>query len=361
MRVLRGILSAGRVPADVEAYLLCSPEFPGILGPLDDRVGIIQEPVLTAPSRSTRVRWWLRRYPELMRKLAPDVVLHPFGFTRGHSGGVPAVVRATTMLPFDLREISRYGLSRRTLVLLRQRQRSIRGLRRADGVIFLSDYSRREILGQVPEIENSAVIPNGLEPYFRPESPSRRPLDPPVRILYVSTVLLYKHQWHVMDAVSSLRKELGVDLRLTLVGDGEAVAQKKLARRIEELDAASFTTVTGDMPLDNMAAVYREADLFVFASTCETLANTLIEAMGTGLPVACSDQGPMTGILRDGGIYFDPEKPKTIAAAIRRLLDSPKLRHECSTRAHEYAGAYTWEKTARGTYDFLREVSESRT
>lgn len=360
MRVLRGILSAGRLPLDVEPYLLCSPEFPDILGPLEERVGIIKEPVLSSSSRPRRVRWWLREYPRLVRRLAPDVILHPFGFTRGDSGGVPRVVRATSMLPFDLREIGRYGLSRRRLVLLRQRQRSICGFRKADGVIFLSDHSRREILRQVPGIKNSTVVPNGLEPNFRTETPSQRSLGSLVRLLYVSTILLYKHQWHLVEAVSSLREELGTDLRLTLVGGGEPVAQRKLARRIEELGAASFVSTTGDMPLDDIAAVYREADVFVFASSCEGHPNTLIEAMANPAPIACSNRASMPDLLKDGGVYFDPEKPKTIAAAVRRLLESPDLRHECSTRAHEYSCAYAWENTARGTYDFLREVSGSR-
>ena len=50
-----------------------------------------------------------------------------------------------------------------------------------------------------------------------------------------------------------------------------------------------------------------DANLFVFASSCENMPNTLVEAMAIGLPIACSDRGPMPEVLRDGGVYFDPE------------------------------------------------------
>lgn len=357
MRVLRGILSKGRVPPDTEVHLLCSPEFPKILGALEDGVETVQEPALSAPSRRTRASWWMSSYPKLVRGLAPDVILHPVGFRRGDSGGVPSVVRATTMLPFDLREIRRYGPSRQTLFLLRQRRRLARSFQKADGVICLSNHSHRAIRDQVPGIKNSTVIPNGLEPLFRVEASNPRSLNHPVKISYVSTINPYKHQWNVVEAVSLLRERLGLDLRLDLVGGGEAVAQKKLDRRIRELNAAPFTTVSGDLSLDAMAAVYRDADLFVFASSCEGCPNTLIEAMGASLPIACSERMSMPDVLKDGGVYFDPENPSSIAEAVGMLLESPDLRHRCSTRASEYAQEYTWERTAELTYDFLRCTS----
>ena len=33
--------------------------------------------------------------------------------------------------------------------------------------------------------------------------------------------------------------------------------------------------------------------------------NTLVEAMASGLPIACSDRGPMPEVLGDGGVLFD--------------------------------------------------------
>ena len=51
----------------------------------------------------------------------------------------------------------------------------------------------------------------------------------------------------------------------------------------------------------------REAELFVFASSCENLPNILIEGMAAGLPIACSRRPPMPEVLGDAGESFDPE------------------------------------------------------
>ena len=44
-----------------------------------------------------------------------------------------------------------------------------------------------------------------------------------------------------------------------------------------------------------------KSNIFIFASSCENMPITLIEGMASGLPIACSDRGPMPEVLQDGG------------------------------------------------------------
>jgi glycosyltransferase involved in cell wall biosynthesis len=359
IRYLRGILAPGRVPQDAEVCLLCSPELAGLLGTLDDNVEVLKEPVLSAPSRLTRVGWWIRSFPRLVRRLDPDVVLYASGTKRGDINGVPSVAIHHIMAPFNRHALRKYGLSRQTLQLLFWRARYARSYRNVDGVIFHAEYTRDEISRQVRGIKRTTLVPNALEHNFRTDAPpARRPLGDPVKVLCVSTIFLFKHQWNVVEAVKSLRAELLLDIRLSIVGGGEPIAKKKLARRIEELDAGSFTTVAEGIPLDDMPALYRDADLFVFPSADETWPITLLEAMGAGLSIACADRMAMPDLLRDGGVYFDPEDPRSIASAVRGLVEDPELRLRCARRAYEYVGEYTWERSAEQVYDFLRVISE---
>ena len=69
----------------------------------------------------------------------------------------------------------------------------------------------------------------------------------------------------------------------------------------------------------------KNSDLFVFASSCENMPNTLLEAMSTGLPIACSFRGPMIEVLKDGGLYFNPEEPSSIEFAISELIKTKRL------------------------------------
>ena len=52
--------------------------------------------------------------------------------------------------------------------------------------------------------------------------------------------------------------------------------------------------------------VLSKANLFIFASSCENMPNTLLEGMASGLPIACSDRGPMPETLQDRGILSMP-------------------------------------------------------
>jgi len=102
-----------------------------------------------------------------------------------------------------------------------------------------------------------------------------------------------------------------------------------------------------------LPALLSSADLFIFASSCENMPNTLVEAMAAGLPIACSDRGPMPEVLKDGGVYFDPENPDSIANAIENLLVHPEKCQQLAARARELASQYSWRRCAEETFSFI--------
>ena len=99
--------------------------------------------------------------------------------------------------------------------------------------------------------------------------------------------------------------------------------------------------------------------MFVFASSCENMPVTLLEAMAAGLPIACSDRGPMPEILGSVNPYFDPEKPETIADAIQRLIKDDSLRNQASITALEIACNFTWERCATATWKILARIARA--
>ena len=63
----------------------------------------------------------------------------------------------------------------------------------------------------------------------------------------------------------------------------------------------------------------------------------------------------MPEVLQDGGVYFDPERPESIAQAIADLLDHPEKRERLARRARELASQYSWKRCAEETFSFLVE------
>ena len=65
----------------------------------------------------------------------------------------------------------------------------------------------------------------------------------------------------------------------------------------------------GEIPYKELHQQYQQADIGVFASSCENMPNILLETMASGLPIACSKKGPIPEVLGKDGVYFDSEEP----------------------------------------------------
>jgi glycosyltransferase involved in cell wall biosynthesis len=306
-----------------------------------------------------RVFWQRFKLKKLAKKESCDVLFVPGGSDA--SGFKPMVTMSQNMLPFEWREIRRYGWSWITLRLLLLRLTQSRTYRKADGLIFLTKYARDTVLkivGKYPY--KTIIIPHGINPRFFLRPRSQRKSEEfreahPCRILYVSIIDVYKLQWHVVDAVAQLKKE-GLPVQLDLVGPAYLPALKRLNKVLRRFDPqGKFIHYHGPVPYEELFKWYHQADIFIFASSCENMPNILLEAMAAGLPIACSNRGPMPDILGDAGLYFDPENPAEIACAIRSLFDSPDLRTEKGEAAYRSSKAFTWQRCAEQTFQFLAQ------
>jgi len=263
------------------------------------------------------------------------------------------------MLPFEENERRRYGLSwmRLKLGILELIQSG--SFRRADGMIFLTRYAQDTMQRKIGSLScQQALIPHGVDDRFRLTPRLQKPISDfsfasPFRFLYVSIVDVYKHQWHVADAMARLRKE-GLPIELELIGDAYPPALKRLRSVIKRVDPAEqFIHYRGFVPYAELPSYYHRADAFVFASSCENMPNILLEAMAAGLPIACANRGPMPEILGNAGTYFDPEDPESIATALRKLILDSALRQVFAENAYQSALAFSWQRCAHETFKFI--------
>lgn len=275
----------------------------------------------------------------------------------------PFVSMSRNMLPFEWPELRRYGASLRSLKFLALRASQTITFARSDGIIYLTDYARKSVSRAIGAPDrDGCVIPHGISGRFAPsigqdETETKRPL----KILYVSVVDLYKHQWCVVEAVVRLQ-DAGFAVELEMIGPGYAPAVAKLQATLSRYPGRSGSIrYLGPVKHEDLPRFYRSADVFAYASSCENLPNILLEAMASGLPIACSSRGPMPEVLRDAGVYFDPEQSEDIERAIRSLLEDPNLRKRKARLALQYASEYSWARCARETFAYLASVASLKT
>jgi glycosyltransferase involved in cell wall biosynthesis len=362
---LKHILATGDPPAaGIDRITLWTREATRRVLPQKPWLTLVNEPWMEAASPWPQLRI-VRTMPRLVRAAGCEVLFAPGGSLPGECG-IPAITMSRNLLPFEPAEAARFGLlssMRLKMRLLRDSQR--RSYQRADGVIFLTQYARDTVTGflDAPP-RRTALIPHGVETRFTGVPRTHRALDQcdrnaPFRLLYVSIIWSYKHQLEVAQAVASLRSQ-GLPVQVEFVGEARGHYGQRFISLIKQLDPQrEFLLWNGEQPHDALHQAYAEADAFVFASSCENMPNILIEAMAAGLPIACADRGPMPEVLGDAGIYFDPDVPESIAQALRMLMADREARAQLAALAAERARAYSWEKCARDTFHFIRDVYDA--
>jgi glycosyltransferase involved in cell wall biosynthesis len=102
---------------------------------------------------------------------------------------------------------------------------------------------------------------------------------------------------------------------------------------------------------EEMARIYRSADLYVHAAKADTFPNSILEALACGTPVIATGVGGIPEQIEDGetGIITKPSDPQEMAQAINRLLNDNQLRLSMGKRA---------AKSVRQRFDLAHQVDQ---
>ena len=164
-----------------------------------------------------------------------------------------------------------------------------------------------------------------------------------VTILHVGRFDVPKNHPGLLEAFRLLL-ETHPECRLRLVGDGELRPDmEKLAR---EKGIADFVEFCGMQ--SNVYPYLHDADIFTLPSIYEGNPMTIIEAMGTGLPIVASRVGGIPDMISDGesGLLVEPE-PQSICTDLTRLVGDAALRQRLGLAARKQSQTFSAEHMAR--------------
>lgn len=300
-----------------------------------------------------QILWQIFMLPSEVRNFKCDMFLNTDAGAL--SAITPVVTMSRDMLSYESGEIERYGFSKASLRLYLLRLVQNRSLRRSDGVIFLTQYAGKIIQQSCGKLPNIEFIPHGVGTNFSSIEKNNYDINPEesIKLIYISNADLYKHQWKVIEAAEILRKN-GRNISLTLVGGGSGKAYQMLLNQKNISDPhGEYIFLKEFVPQSELPNFLSTSDIFIFASSCENMPNTLVEAMAAGLPIACSDRGPMPEVLEEAGVYFNPESPLSISDAVTNLIENEKLRKSLGIKSKSLSKLYSWERCARETWLFL--------
>ena len=134
--------------------------------------------------------------------------------------------------------------------------------------------------------------------------------------------------------------------KLVIAGNCDLEAQR-LAGIVEELQLRPQIILTGYVPDESLADLYRGADLYLDTSLYEGFGFQVLEAMLSGTPVICSNTTSLPEVVGDAGILITPQDVEGFACAITRVLCSPSIAAQMRERGIERGRLFTWDATLR--------------
>jgi glycosyltransferase involved in cell wall biosynthesis len=242
-------------------------------------------------------------------------------------------------------------------------RRAADSIRRADGVITFSSFTRNDLVSRFDIGEDKVkVIPHGLDRRFLEDVPpaelkaTRKRLKlPPAFLLFVGAQEPRKNLARLIDALKIIHLH-GIKIAAVLAGPaGEAT--ETIRQKAKKLELKHWVDMTGYLPESDIRHIYRLASAFVFPSLCEGFGLPLVEAMASGIPVAASMSSAIPEVCGDAALYFRPEDPENMAGKIVLILEDQALKKNLIVKGLKRAQDFSWERAAAETLRFYTSLA----
>ncbi|MGN6681406.1 MAG: glycosyltransferase family 4 protein [Streptosporangiaceae bacterium] len=224
--------------------------------------------------------------------------------------------------------------------------------RRVGPVMTGSESSRDDILRDFKVAPaNVRVVPLGVD--TRLFHPRETPRVPGSIIAVASADSPVKGIPTLLRAFAKLATER--DASLTVVGKpAPGGPTEKLIGELSLGERVRFVTGISD---EDLAAIVARTEVAVVPSLYEGFSLPAVEHMASGTPLIASRTGALPEVVGDAAMLVSPGDPEELAAALRRLQDSPAERERLATAALDRVQQrFAWSAVAKATVAEYRQA-----
>jgi glycosyltransferase involved in cell wall biosynthesis len=217
-------------------------------------------------------------------------------------------------------------------------------LRAADARVFISETVRHDLLGDPPRL-TSELLFNGVDAtIFRVEASGSPKATDGVPLIGAKRRVLFVGRYVQKKGLAVLRQlaKLRPEIEFVLAGAGPMTPKDWGLHNVHDL---------GLQTREDLAELYRRADLLILPSVGEGYPLVIQEAMACGLPVVCgtpadrADPGASSWLR---GVDVDLSRPDESAQRCADAIDDFRLSSEERAKMARYAvRQYDWPKMAQ--------------
>jgi glycosyltransferase involved in cell wall biosynthesis len=125
--------------------------------------------------------------------------------------------------------------------------------------------------------------------------------------------------------------------------------QGEIDRLIVELGLEGRVRMLGYLEREELPVLYSLARMLVYPSLFEGFGIPLLEAMGCGCPIACSNATSLPEVAGDAALMFDPGSTEEMAKAIWSVWSDEEVRSSLLAAAQRRKGAFDLDAFAKAT------------
>jgi glycosyltransferase involved in cell wall biosynthesis len=240
---------------------------------------------------------------------------------------------------------------------------------RADSIVTISEFSRREILRVygVPA-EKVRVTPLGVDPVKFRRFDERGPLEGLKKkyglhgefLLFVGDIHRRRNVGHLIEALSAIRESEAECRTIELVIIGRILEPLSPAGESARLKLGLSVRMLGYVPTEDMPLFYNMARAFVFPSFYEGFGLGVLEAMACGCPVIVAKDTACDEVAGDAAISIDPGNARSIAQAVAAVLKNPGFAARHSEAGLKQSEKFRWRTTAETTLAVYRSLLRAK-
>jgi glycosyltransferase involved in cell wall biosynthesis len=240
---------------------------------------------------------------------------------------------------------------------------NIEGLKKANRIITISEFSKNEIIKYLdyPE-ENIRIVTDAVDhELYRPNKDrtilkQHKIPENTKTILYVGSETQRMNIDFLMMSLAKLKK-IYPDFILLKIGLPQSVgAREHLLNTINQLGLEKNVIFVGYVAEEELPLWYNAADILVYPCLYAGFGLPPLEAMACGTPVITSNTSSLPEVVGDAGIMVDPTDKEELTAKIHDLLTDSTLMEELSQRGIERSKLFNWDESAKKTLRVYREL-----
>jgi len=186
------------------------------------------------------------------------------------------------------------------------------------------------------------IIPNGINiQEFKPKYRKNKRLE----LVSVGRLIPRKGYLHLLKAVK------GLDVKLTLIGEGN---QEKELKEFAEKNKLNVKFL-GKVNHSDIVKFYQKSDVFVLPSLNEGMSNSVLEAMGCGLPVIVTDTGGKE-LINGNGFVVPVKDSEKLRDCIVEYAGNSELVKKHGKKSRDIALKLGWDRVAKDYFKVYRGI-----